>query len=34
MEKNQHVQGANIVQTYQFIDSGNIKAGFVAYALI
>lgn len=29
-----YVQGANISQTYQFIDSGNIKAGFVAYSLL
>ena len=27
-----YVQGANISQTYQFIDSGNVPAGFVAYA--
>ena len=32
--KNKYVQGANIAQTYQFIDSGNINAGFVAYVLI
>ncbi|WP_232279358.1 molybdate ABC transporter substrate-binding protein [Psychromonas ingrahamii] len=29
-----YVQGANISQTYQFIDSGNVKAGFVAYSLL
>ncbi|MEH6453650.1 MAG: molybdate ABC transporter substrate-binding protein [Psychromonas sp.] len=29
-----YVQGANISQTYQFIDSGNISAGLVAYALL
>ncbi len=33
-QKNQYIQGENIIQTYQFIDSGNIKAGFVAYVLI
>lgn len=27
-----YVRGANISQTYQFIDTGNIAAGFVAYA--
>lgn len=27
-----YVQGANISQTYQFIDSGNIEAGLVAYS--
>ena len=32
--KNKYIQGANIAQTYQFIDSGNINAGFVAYVLI
>ena len=29
-----YVQGANISQAYQFIDSGNIKAGLVAYSLL
>ncbi len=29
-----YVQGANISQAYQFIDSGNIKAGFVAHSLL
>jgi len=29
-----YVQGANISQTYQFIESGNARAGFVAYALL
>jgi len=29
-----YVQGANISQTYQFVDSGNIKAGLVAYSLL
>jgi len=29
-----YIQGANISQTYQFIDSGNIKAGLVAYSLL
>ncbi|PKH04373.1 molybdate ABC transporter substrate-binding protein [Psychromonas sp. MB-3u-54] len=29
-----YVQGANINQTYQFIDSGNVKAGIVAYSLL
>lgn len=29
-----YVQGANISQTYQFVDSGNVKAGFVAYSLL
>ncbi|WP_415226397.1 molybdate ABC transporter substrate-binding protein [Psychromonas sp.] len=33
-EKFSYVQGANISQTYQFIDSGNIDAGFVAYSLL
>jgi len=33
-EKFSYIQGANISQTYQFIDSGNIEAGFVAYALL
>ncbi|XQW86456.1 molybdate ABC transporter substrate-binding protein [Thalassotalea piscium] len=28
------ILGNNINQTYQFIDSGNAKAGFVAYALL
>ncbi|HEY5716511.1 MAG TPA: molybdate ABC transporter substrate-binding protein [Psychromonas sp.] len=27
-----YVQGANISQTYQFIESGNVEAGLVAYA--
>ena len=27
-----YVQGANISQTYQFVDSGNVRAGLVAYA--
>lgn len=27
-----YIQGNNIVQTYLFIETGNIKAGFVAYA--
>ncbi|MEI6897339.1 MAG: molybdate ABC transporter substrate-binding protein [Psychromonas sp.] len=29
-----YIQGNNIVQTYQFIDTGNIEAGFVAYSLL
>ncbi|WP_415229789.1 molybdate ABC transporter substrate-binding protein [Psychromonas sp.] len=29
-----YVQGANISQTYQFVDSGNVEAGFVAYSLL
>lgn len=29
-----YVQGANISQAYQFIDSGNIEAGLVAYSLL
>ena len=29
-----YVQGNNIAQAYQFIDTGNIEAGFVAYALL
>jgi molybdate transport system substrate-binding protein len=29
-----YIQGANISQTYQFIDSSNVKAGFVAYSLL
>ncbi|WP_028862891.1 molybdate ABC transporter substrate-binding protein [Psychromonas aquimarina] len=29
-----YIKGANIAQTYQFIDSGNINAGFVAYSLL
>lgn len=33
-EKFSYIRGANISQTYQFIDSGNIEAGFVAYSLL
>ncbi|MCK5819539.1 MAG: molybdate ABC transporter substrate-binding protein [Psychromonas sp.] len=33
-KNHQYIQGTNIVQTYQFIDSGNINAGFVAYVLV
>lgn len=29
-----YVKGANISQTFQFIESGNVQAGFVAYAQI
>lgn len=29
-----YVKGTNIAQTYQFIDSGNVNAGFVALALL
>lgn len=29
-----YVKGNNIAQTYQFIDTGNIAAGFVAYVLL
>ncbi len=29
-----YIKGTNIAQTYQFIDSGNINAGFVAYSLL
>ncbi|GLS91671.1 molybdate ABC transporter substrate-binding protein [Psychromonas marina] len=29
-----YIQGNNISQTYQFIDTGNIKAGFVAHSLL
>jgi len=29
-----YIRGANVSQTYQFIDSGNIAAGFVAYSLL
>jgi len=34
LERFSYVQGANISQTYQFVDSGNAKAGFVAYSLL
>lgn len=34
LEQFSYVQGANISQTYQFVDSGNVKAGFVAYSLL
>lgn len=33
-QKNKYIQGANIAQTYQFIETGNIKSGFVAYVLV
>lgn len=33
-QKNNYIQGANITQTYQFIETGNIKSGFVAYVLV
>ena len=29
-----YVQGANIAQTYQFVDSGSVQAGLVAYSLL
>lgn len=29
-----YVRGGNISQTYQFVDSGNVKAGFVAHSLL
>ena len=29
-----YIKGNNVTQAYQFIDTGNIDAGFVAYALI
>lgn len=29
-----YINGANVAQTYQFIDSGNAEAGFVAYSLL
>lgn len=29
-----YIKGTNIAQTYQFIDTGNIQAGFVAYSLL
>ncbi|MCP4325508.1 MAG: molybdate ABC transporter substrate-binding protein [Psychromonas sp.] len=28
------IKGNNVTQAYQFVDTGNVKAGFVAYALI
>ncbi|MFT7053112.1 MAG: molybdate transport system substrate-binding protein [Psychromonas sp.] len=34
LEQFSYVQGSNISQTYQFVDSGNVKAGFVAYSLL
>ena len=33
-DKLSYIKGANVAQTYQFIDSGNIDAGFVAYSLL
>ncbi len=33
-KKISYIKGANVAQTYQFIDTGNIKAGLVAYSLI
>lgn len=33
-DKFTYIRGANVSQTYQFIDSGNIAAGFVAYSLL
>ncbi len=33
-DKFSYIQGANVSQTYQFIDSGNVDAGFVAYSLL
>jgi len=29
-----YIKGTNISQAYQFIDTGNIRAGFVAYSLL
>lgn len=29
-----YIQGNNVAQTYQFVDTGNIEAGFVAYSLL
>lgn len=33
-DKFSYIQGNNIAQAYQFIDTGNIEAGFVAHALL
>ncbi|RBW45075.1 molybdate ABC transporter substrate-binding protein [Psychromonas sp. B3M02] len=30
----QYIQGSNISQTYQFVESNNVKAGLVAYAAL
>jgi len=29
-----YIKGNNVAQTYQFVDTGNIEAGFVAYSLL